>query len=733
MQTNENSINGNDLVDQAWNSLQEGLGSLISDDEKALVHSAFLKANESYQGRFLHSGKPMIWHHLEVAKIAVFELGLKSSTVIASFMHSMNIKNDNFLSQVELEYGSDVAVILKGFCKISELPTERLSFQSDQFRKLFLSLVEDIRVILLKIAHRLFDLRNPDDITRDNLGKFMLEVKHLYIPITHRLGLYTIKAELEERVMKFENPEVFEQISEKIQASKAKQDILMSEFIQPIEKQMVDFGLDCSIKWRTKSIPSIWAKMRDQNVDFEQVYDLFAMRIITKSPQKREKEDCWRIYSIVTDLYSPNPKRLRDWITSPKASGYESLHTTVKGPEDKWVEVQIRSERMDLTAEKGQAAHWLYKDKPEKKDAEEWLNQIRDVIENPGQLHFGAYKREESQKSDKIFIFTPNGDLKQLPSGSTVLDFAYEVHTQVGSTCSGARVNNRIVPIRHVLHNGDKVEILTSKKQAPKHDWVSFVVTERAKSKIKRYLKEEELKEAEIGKELLLRKLKNWKIVSSDDVINHLVKFYKTKTSVQLYHMIATEKLDLVDLKRHLVNMNDEGKSQQKTEVSDNQQESRVVSKSSTKDDFLIIDDSISNVNYKLAKCCNPIPGDEVFGFVTINTGITIHRVNCPNSARLKQHYSYRFLNVKWKESKDNPTFNTAIRVSGKDTLGLVGEITKLISSDLKVNMRSISFDTRDGRFEGKITLQIKDTEHLDQLLHRIGKVQGVERVARID
>jgi GTP diphosphokinase / guanosine-3',5'-bis(diphosphate) 3'-diphosphatase len=733
MQNNESSIIENLLVNQSWDSLQEALEKLLSEDEKVLVTNAFATASEIYQNQYLSSGKPLIWHHLEVAKIAVFELGLRSSTVIAAFMHSMDIKNDSFLAQIESDFGKDVAVILKGFCKISELPTERLSFQSDQFRKLFLTMVEDIRVILLKIAHRLFDLRNPDDLNKEKLEKFILEVKHLYIPITHRLGLYTIKAEFEERVMKFENPEVFEQISEKIQASKSRQEVLMENFIQPIKQQLVEYGLDCSIKWRTKSIPGIYGKMRDQNVDFEQVYDLFAMRIITKSPPKHEKEDCWRIYSIVTDLYSPNPKRLRDWITSPKASGYESLHTTVKGPEDKWVEVQIRSERMDLTAEKGQAAHWLYKDKPEKKDAEEWLNQIRDVIENPGQLHFGSYKRDDSQKSDKIFIFTPNGDLKQLPGGSTVLDFAYEVHTQVGSTCSGARVNNRIVPIRHVLHNGDKVEILTTKKQAPKPDWLSFVVTERAKNKIKRHLKEEELKEAEIGKEILLRKLKNWKIVSSDDVINHLVKFYKTKSSVQLYHMIATEKIDLVDLKRHLLSLSDETKSQQKTETTDFIPESRQAIKSSAKDDFLIIDESISNVNYKLAKCCNPIPGDEVFGFVTINTGITIHRVNCPNALRLRQRYSYRFLNVKWKESKDNPTFNTAIRVSGKDTLGLVGEITKLISSDLKVNMRSITFDTRDGRFEGKITLQIKDTDHLEQLLHRMGKVQGVERVARID
>ncbi|MDP3443081.1 MAG: TGS domain-containing protein, partial [Ignavibacteria bacterium] len=389
----------------------------------------------------------------------------------------MNFKSAGVLEQIETNYGKDVAIILKGFCKVSDLPTERLSFQSDQFRKLFLTLIEDIRVILLKIAHRLYDIRHPEDLTEQKLSKFMLEVKHLYIPITHRLGLYTIKAEFEERLMRFEHPDVFEEISQKIAASKDKQESFMKDFIQPIERELIAHGVSCSIKWRTKAIPSIWAKMKDQGGDFDQVYDLFAMRIITKSTPKKEKEDCWRAYSIVTDIYNPNPKRLRDWITTPKASGYESLHTTVKAAGDKWVEVQIRSERMDIIAEKGQAAHWLYKDKPGKQDAEDWLNQVRDVLENPNQLRFDSYKRNAKQDVDKIFIFTPNGDLKQLPAESTVLDFAYEVHTQVGSTCNGARVNNRIVPIRHVLKNGDKVEILTNKKQVPKHDWLSFVTT----------------------------------------------------------------------------------------------------------------------------------------------------------------------------------------------------------------------------------------------------------------
>lgn len=728
------SLDLNALIEQQYNELIQSLEGHVTAGEKVLIQKAFEQALQSYEHKTLPNGDPAIMHYLGVAQIAVNEIGLRASTFIASLLHGLSNEGEDDFQWVRQVYGNDVWVILVGFKKISEIPTTRLSYQSEQFRKLFLSLVEDIRVVLLKIAHRLYDIRYPEHIEKENLSRFIQEVKYLYIPITHRLGLYKIKAEFEEKVMRFEHQDVFDSIRSKIAASAASQEVFMKSFIAPIERELKNHGLESAIKWRTKSVPSIWAKMKDQNVEFEQVYDLFAIRIITRSQPKKEKEDCWRVYSIVSDIYPPNPKRLRDWITSPKASGYESLHTTVKATDDKWVEVQIRSERMDQVAEKGQAAHWLYKDKPEKKDAEEWLNQVRDVLENPGQIHFDAYKKTGKPTGDKIFIFTPNGDLKQLPVGSTVLDFAYEVHTQVGSNCSGARVNNRIVPIRHVLLNGDKVEIITNKKQLPKHDWLGFVVTDRAKSKIKRYLKEEELKEAELGKGILLRKLKNWKINYSEDIINHLVKYYKTNTSIQLYHDISTEKIDLVELKKHLVSLTtDEKPGSKAVETDELTAETRQNQRHESKDDFLLIDDSISNVNYKLARCCNPIPGDDVFGFVTITSGITVHRVSCPNASRLRERYGYRFLKVKWKDSKDNPNFQAAIRVTGMDTLGLVGEITKLISNDLKVNMRSIAFDTRDGRFLGKIVLQIKDTDHLEQLIHRMGKVQGVEKVSRLD
>ncbi|MCK9449092.1 MAG: HD domain-containing protein [Bacteroidales bacterium] len=719
-------------IQNSWRLLKESLEAVTHAEELALLDQAFDEALKYCDNQTNVDGQTFIMHHLNVAEIAVNELGLGVPTVIATLFHNHQIKDEAHWKRLTETYGADAVTILSGFQKISELPTDRLSYQSDQFRKLFLSLIEDIRVILLKIAHRLYDLRNITALDEHRQHRFILEVKHLYIPITHRLGLYTIKAEFEERVMRFELPDVFAEIEGKIAASKDKQTALMEAFIQPIKKELEAHGFDCTLKWRTKSIPSIWVKMRDQKLLFEQVYDLFAMRIISKSTPKREKEDCWRIYSIVTDLYNPNPKRLRDWITTPKASGYESLHTTVEGPEGIWVEVQIRSERMDNTAEKGQAAHWLYKDKPAKREAEQWLNQVRDVLENPGQLQFNAYRKDTSGVADKIFIFTPNGDLKQLPYGSTVLDFAYEVHTEVGARCNGAKVNNKIVPIRHVLNNGDKVEILTNKRQSPKHDWLSFVVTDRAKARIKRHLKEEELKEAEIGKAELLRKLKNWKIAYTDDSINQLVKYYKLKNAIELYYRIATEKIDMLEIKRYLIGLADGEKTTVKTSTEEIVHTKPTV-KHSGSDDYLVIDDSISNVTYKLARCCNPIPGDEVLGFVTINTGITIHRVNCPNARRMQERYPYRFLKVEWKQSIDHPNFNTGIKVSGKDTLGIVGEITNLISNDLKVIMRSISFDTRDGRFEGKIGLMIKDTTHLEQLMHRIGKLSGVEKVVRFD
>jgi GTP pyrophosphokinase len=472
--------------------------------------------------------------------------------------------------------------------------------------------------------------------------------------------------------------------------------------------------------------------MKQQNVEFEEVYDLFAVRIIINSKKNTEKADCWRVYSIVTDIYQPNPKRLRDWISSPKASGYESLHTTVVGQNGKWVEVQIRSARMDEVAEQGLAAHWRYKEGGAKKEQEEWMNRIRDVIENPDpeKLESKDYSKIELY-SDKIFIFTPEGDLKKLPNGATILDFAYDIHTSVGDMCSGARVNGRIVPIRYILKNGDRVEVITSKNQRPKMDWLNFVVTSKAKNKIKRAIKEEKYQEAEIGKEILRRKLRNRKIQFNDAIIDKLIKQYKLKSSVDLYYLIAIEKIDLADIKKSIFEPGSDRPKQIEKEPRDQQQQD-VKSKQEDQKSFVLIDDSIDNLDYELAKCCSPISGDAVFGFVTVGKGITIHRISCPNARQLLSRYDYRVIDVKWRKTDETKTYLTTIQVSGKDEIGILSNITQVISNDLRVNMVSVNIDSRkDGKFNGKFKVSVKDTRHLEMLINKIKKIKGVKKATR--
>lgn len=677
-------------------------------------------------------------HAIDVAETCVREIGLGPTSAICSLLHGLLINDILELKTIKNEFGDNVVEILDGFKKVSKLQTERVSFQSETFSKLFLSMIDDIRVILIRLSHDLNDLRNIDNLG-DRKEALIQEIKYIYTPIAHRLGLYKIKTELEERVMLFENAEIYNAIETKIQETKAKREVFIQDFIRPFERELIAQGFDFEIKWRTKSVPSIWAKMKRQNIDFEQVFDLFAIRIIINSKKlKKEKEDCWKVYSVVTNFYSPDPKRLRDWISTPKASGYESLHTTVKSQKDRYVEVQIRTKRMDEIAEKGQASHWAYKGVMNKKNTDDWLNQVRDILEDPDQIqHDSAYKTV-ADKSDNIFVFTPMGDLKQLKSGSTVLDFAFEIHTDVGSSCRGARVNNKVVPIRYELQNGDKVDILTSKNQKPKLDWLSFVNTERARVKIKRKLKEDKYREAENGKELLLRKLKNWKFKSTDDLINVLVKHYKLDTSVDLYYLIATEKLEITEIKKLLQDYINRGEAQERAEEITAAKEGKEAKlKSHTEQqqdpaDIIYIGKNLKNINYRIAKCCNPIMGDKVFGFVTIAGGISIHRNNCPNAKRLKTNYPYRLMNVKWIKGKEESYVSANMRITGEDKLGLVGSITNIITNDLKVNMRSINFNSKGKKFTGILSVLIKDTEHLKQLIAKIMKVDGVEKVVRV-
>ncbi len=726
-------------IEEAYRKMLADISPHVNDPAQlAVIEDAYRYCLEHYDGKHMVSGKAYMFHLIDMARIAVVEVGLGYMSVAASFLHGITYKEGVDIKEIESRFGKTIATILMGFDKISALKTEKVAYNSDNFRILFLSLVEDMRSVLLKVVHRIYDVRNQSDVDADRLGKYFYEIKYIYIPIVHRLGLYKIKAELEEKLMLYEDPDVFHELQHKIEATKEARQQTVDSFLAPIIRELDvesrarrksgKCKFDYEIKWRMKSIPSIYAKMKAKNVPFEEVYDLLAARVIIRCALKDEIECCWGVYSVITNLYEPNPDRLRDWITHPKASGYESLHTTVKYDDKMWIEVQIRTTRMDEVAETGQAAHYLYKG--EKATSEEWLLNVREVLENPGLVSFeNSYKK--IYQSDKIFIFTPEGDLKMLPEGSTVLDFAYEVHTTVGETCNGAKVNGRVVPIRQPLTNGDKVEIITSKKQSPRADWLNFVVTDKAKNKIRRYLKEQELKEAELGKGMLQRRLKNWKFPVTEEVVEMLVKEFKLENSLQLYHQIATEKIDLAGVKKFLSEKFEE--HPEKSEKITPELIEAGGKDYHTEGECLSIGEDIDNVNYKLAKCCNPIPGDKVFGFVTNDGNITLHRVNCPNAQSLQQRYGYRIINVKWNGIESGISQAT-IHVKGRDVMGLLGKITKVISEDLEVNMKNIAFNSdKEGYFDGKIVLQVPDIEILERLMEKLRAVDGIVEVVRID
>ena len=716
-------------IEDLFQSLIESCDPYCDEKELGQIRKAYELALDGHGDARSASGEFNICHSILIAKVSSEEIGLGATSVIAALLHDVVNKTDITLAQIKKEFGDTVAILIEEYTKLSNLNTKRIDVNSEKFRNLFMTIVDDIRVILLKLAHRINDLRTIHDLPESKQEIFIAETEHVYLPITHRLGLYKVKSELEERLMQYLYPEIFQEISNKITETKAKRKLFIDEFIDPISRELILQDFDCEIKGRPKSIHSVWEKMKKQNVEFEEVFDLFAIRIVSNSKLKKEKTDCWKIYSIVTNIYTPNPKRLRDWISTPKASGYESLHTTVQGPNKKWVEVQIRSGRMDEVAEKGQAAHWRYKGFGSTKDSQLWLEQVRDILENPDQLKFDQQKEPiRSAKSEKIFVFTPNGDLKELPRGSSILDFAYEIHTRVGDQCNGAMVNNKIVPIRYELNNGDKVEIITSKNQSPKLDWLQFVKTTKAKNKIKRSIQEQKYREAQEGNEILRRKLKNWKIQFSDEAIDKLVKHYKFASALDLYSMIAFEKADMNEIRNILLEKDSTEKSKEEIQKPPTEK-----LKAPADDNFLLIDEKLDNVNFRLAKCCNPIPGDKVFGFVTIGKGITIHRKSCPNAKRMLEKYGYRQISVQWKDSENGAAFQATIRITGEDKIGMLGEITNVISGDLRVNMQSIKVDSKKEAFTGYIKVIVKDSGHLDELVHKLLKIKGVIKASRID
>lgn len=717
-----------------YRSLLRAVKPFMKKGDKRLLRTAFDMALDAHKDMRRKSGEPYIYHPLEVARITVEEIGLGTTSVICALLHDVVEDTEITLEEIEQEFGNVVARIIDGLTKISGLynKSTNTSDQAENFRKMLLTLADDVRVILIKLADRLHNMRTLDSMPKEKQLKIASETSFLFAPLAHRLGLYAVKSELEDLALKYTEPEVYKDIARKLQETKAKRDRFIRDFIVPIRREMETTGMSFEIKGRPKSIFSIWNKMRKQGVEFEEVYDLFAIRIIIDSEPEREKADSWRAYSVVTDLYQPNPKRLRDWISTPKANGYESLHTTVMGAGGRWVEVQIRTRRMDEIAEKGLAAHWKYKETGSDNAFDDWLRRIREVLENPepNALEFIDNFKLQLYAKD-VFAFTPKGDLIKLPGGATALDFAFEIHTDIGMKCIGAKVNHKIVPLSYELQNGDQVEILTSSIQKPKADWLNFVTTAKAKSKIKQAIKDYRREMAEQGKDIFERKMKQWKTPITEELMAKVVKQFNVQSATDLHYLIATERLDLAQLKAFILNPN-KGENRTAPRIDEKNFGSLVRSNSSVADDLLIIDDKISKIDYTLANCCNPIPGDEIFGFVTINEGIKIHRVNCPNAVHLLSKYSYRVVKAKWTAASA-VSFLAGIRITGLDDIGIISGISQVISNDLKVNMRSISVVSNDGMFEGNIMVFVNDTKHLETLMRKLLQVKGVLKVSRFD
>jgi GTP pyrophosphokinase len=703
----------------------------LQKGDKRLIRQAFDMSLESHQDMRRKSGEPYIYHPIAVAQIAAEEIGLGTTSIVCALLHDVVEDTDITLEDIEIVFGKKVAKIIDGLTKISGVFDYNSSLQAENFRKMLLTLADDVRVILIKLADRLHNMRTMDHMPREKQLKIASETIYLYAPLAHRLGLYSMKSELEDLSMKYTEPSTYKYIAKNLNEKKAEREKFIKEFIDPIQNILNEQGLKAEVYGRPKSIHSIWNKMRKKNIPFEEVYDLFAIRIILNSKIDQEKADCWKAYSIVTDFYRPNPDRLRDWVSSPKANGYESLHTTVMGPKGQWVEVQIRTERMNEIAEKGFAAHWKYKEAPnaESSGLDQWLQKVREMLKNPesNALDFiDDFKM--NLFSDEIFIFTPKGALRQLPVGATALDFAFDIHSDLGASCIGAKVNHKLVPLSHTLQNGDQVEIITSGKQSPKEDWLSFVITAKAKSKIKSSLKEEKKKIAEDGKEILERKMKSLKIPFTNENLNKITTYFRLHASQDLMYQVAKGLIDISDLKNYLTaEKHLDQKVHERTEPSE-------FIKKLKKDeiDTLLIGEDLQKIDYKLSSCCNPIPGDDVFGFVTVGEGIKIHRTICPNATKLMSNFGYRIVKAKWNSQKQL-AFLTGIKIIGIDEVGLINNLTNVISNDFMVNMRSITVDSHEGIFEGSIMVYVNDTMHLDNLIAKLKLVRGVTDVSRFD
>ena len=699
-----------------------------------LVHS--IQANPIPRDVF---GLNPILKDMQTAVIVAEEIGMRRASILGVMLHD-SVRNGTYTAEaIGQEFGEDVAGIIRGLIRVQELYQKSPSIESENFRKLLLSFAEDMRVILIMIANRVNVMRQIKNAA-DNDARLRVanEAAYLYAPLAHKLGLYKLKSELEDLSLKYTEHDVYYHIKEKLNETKASRDRYIARFIAPIQQKLEEAGLRFHIKGRTKSIHSISQKMKKQKCPFEGVYDLFAIRVILDSPLEREKQECWQVYSIVTDMYQPNPKRLRDWLSVPKSNGYESLHITVMGPEGKWVEVQIRTERMDDIAERGLAAHWRYKGIKGESGLDEWLTSVREALEN-SESDLEAMDRFKLELyEDEVFVFTPKGDLFKLPKGATVLDFAYHIHTALGSRCIGARVNGKNVPLRQRLQSGDQVEVMTSSTQTPKQDWLNYVTTSKARTKIKQALKEMVARQTDFAKEMLERKFKNRKIDYDDGTMMRLIKRMGYKVVTDFYQAVADGALDVnslidryVDQLRHDMADSRDAATYRSAEAYNLPPAQPDEAASGGKEDVLVIDQNLKGLDYKLARCCNPIYGDDVFGFVSINGGIKIHRTDCPNAPEMRQRFGYRIVRARWAGKAEGTQYPATLRVVGHDDIGIVTNITSIINKEDGITLRSISIDSNDGLFWGNLTVMLGDTARLEALIKKLRTVKGVKQVTR--
>lgn len=727
----------NAAIAKAYKELLKVSYLALSREDKKLIRHAFEVAVDAHKDQRRKSGEAYIFHPIAVAKIVAQEIGMDATSIAAALLHDVVEDNPNYtIADMERLFGETVARIVDGLTKISSLNKEMdVSLQAENFRKMLLTLNEDVRVIIIKIADRLHNMQTMDSMRSDKQVKIASETLYIYAPLAHRIGLYNIKTELEDLGLKYTQPEVFNDIANKIEDSKEEQDTYIEDFSNVIKNSLDKEGLQYEIKGRPKSIFSIRRKMEKQGVSFDEVYDKFAVRIIYKSDIKNEKFLAWKIYSIVTDHFTPNPIRLRDWISSPKSTGYEALHITVVGPKSRWVEVQIRSERMNEIAEKGYAAHYKYKNTNEKDDSLDlWINKLQetlqsneaDAVDFVEQFKLNLYSKE-------IFVFSPKGDLKSLPKGATPLDFAFSIHTEVGMKTRGAKVNGKLVPLSYELKSGDRIEILTSENAKPNSNWLDYSTTARARSKIKSYLNADKKEVAEEGKEILRRKLKQLKITLNENSVNELVNYFKLSTSLDLFYRVGLGTIDNTMLKAYAASRSNAFVSYIKNKITRKPEAPKDINKEeiTSKYDMLVFGKEEEKLDYTLAKCCNPIPGDAVFGFLTINDGIKVHKKNCPNSVSLQSNYAYRIMQAKWIDSSQQE-YTSQILLSGLDDLGLVNDVTKVISANMHVNMKSLNFSSDDGIFTGKITVVVKNKAMLKKLMDNLKKINGIDKVSRL-